>query len=258
MQDLKITLIQANQKWEDKKTNLRHYEELLSNVQETDLILLPEMFQTGFTMNAAEMAEEMDNSKGLNWLKQVAQLKSAAIYTSLIIREGAFFHNRGVFVFPDGSVEHYDKQKSFGLAGEDQVFKSGQNEKIVTYKGWKIMLQICYDLRFPELVRNKIVNDSPKYDLLLYVANWPERRAEHWKTLLKARAIENQCFVAGVNRVGVDGKNLTYSGDSVVVNALGDEVKLKQSIEDVQTILLEPNTLSEIRTALPFLKDQTC
>jgi omega-amidase len=258
MQDLRITLVQADQRWEDKAGNIKHYEDLLCEVSETDLILLPEMFHTGFTMNAVEMAEEMNDSLGLDWLKQLAKKKNAAVYTSLIIREGTAFYNRGVFVFPDGFIEYYDKQKSFGLAGEDKVFTAGMSEKIVEYKGWKIMLQICYDLRFPELVRNKMINGTPKYDILLYVANWPERRAEHWKTLLKARAIENQCFVAGVNRVGVDGKQLNYCGDSVFIDGLGNENYLNESEKEVKTFILEPNELGEIRATLPFLKDQSC
>jgi omega-amidase len=258
MQDLRITLVQADQRWEDKAGNIKHYEDLLCEVSETDLILLPEMFHTGFTMNAVEMAEEMNDSLGLDWLKQLAKKKNAAVYTSLIIREGTAFYNRGVFVFPDGFIEYYDKQKSFGLAGEDKVFTAGKSEKIVEYKGWKIMLQICYDLRFPELVRNKLINETPKYDILLYVANWPERRAEHWKTLLKARAIENQCFVAGVNRVGVDGKQLNYSGDSVFIDALGHEIRLTTGADVVQTCVAKFASLHEIRTTLPFLKDQIC
>jgi predicted amidohydrolase len=144
------------------------------------------------------------------------------------------------------------------LAGEDKVFTCGTSEKIVYYKGWKIMLQICYDLRFPELVRNTIVEGNPKYDLLLYVANWPERRAEHWKTLLKARAIENQCFVAGVNRVGVDGKDLKYSGDTVVLDALGNESSTKEGKEQALTLTLDAQLLNQIRRDLPFLKDQMC
>jgi omega-amidase len=258
MQDLRITLVQADQRWEDKAGNIKHYEDLLLDVSETDLILLPEMFHTGFTMNAVEMAEEMNNSLGLDWLKQLAKNKNSAVYTSLIIREGAAYHNRGVFVFPDGLVEYYDKQKSFGLAGEDKVFTAGNSEKIVKYKGWKLMLQICYDLRFPELVRNKMIQGTPKYDILLYVANWPERRGAHWKTLLKARAIENQCFVAGVNRVGVDGKELKYSGDTVIVDALGNEIFAKESKEHLLSLTLDAQLLNQIRRDLPFLKDQTC
>jgi omega-amidase len=258
MQDLRITVVQADQKWENKSANFSNYERLLKDVQETDLIVLPEMFHTGFTMNAEEMAEEMHTSQGLVWLKQLAKTKTAAIYTSLIVRDGTSFRNRGVFVFPNGELEVYDKRKSFGLAGEDKVFTCGTCEKIVHYKEWKIMLQICYDLRFPELVRNTLVAGNPKYDLLLYVANWPERRSEHWKTLLKARAIENQCFVAGVNRVGVDGKDLKYSGDTVILDAQGNESFTKEGKEQALTLTLDAQLLKQIRRDLPFLKDQTC
>jgi predicted amidohydrolase len=222
MQDLNVTLVQIDQIWEDKQANLSKYHEVFSKLNSTDLIVLPEMFHTGFSMNVSELAEEWKKSSGLNILKNWATKLNSAFYTSLIIQDDKNFFNRGVFVFPDGSIEFYDKRKSFGLGGEDQFYKAGNQEKIVEYKGWKINLQICYDLRFPELIRNRLEkNHEPAYDVLIYVANWPEKRIAHWNALLKARAIENQCYVLAVNRVGKDGNNLVYSGNSSIINAVG-------------------------------------
>ena len=256
MQDLDVVLVQANQLWENKVGNLDNYSSLLKEVDTCDLIILPEMFHTGFSMNVEELAEEMENSIGINWLKKIASQKKSAIYTSLIIKENNQFYNRGVFVYPDGQIETYDKRKSFGLAGEDKFYTAGTEKKVVEYKGWKIQLQICYDLRFPEIARNKIESNLfPTYDVLLYVANWPEKRNLHWKTLLRARAIENQCYVIGVNRVGVDGKELNYSGDSIVVDALGNENGCAPSCENLLKIKLQKEDLDKIRRDLPFLKD---
>lgn len=256
MQDLKVSLVQTNQYWENKEENLSNYEGLLEGVN-ADLILLPEMFHTGFTLNAQALAEKYNNSQGIKWLQQMAKAKNAAIYTSLIIEENNRFFNRGVFVYPNKTIFNYDKRKSFTLAGENEIFKEGLKETIVAYKGWKIQLQICYDLRFPELVRNYIGPDrQPKYDLILYVANWPKKRRNHWITLLKARAIENQCYVVGVNRIGEDGNNLLYSGDSLIADAMGRVVNEIENIESVDTSILSGNELINVRKNLPFLKDQ--
>ena len=257
MQDLKVSLVQANQVWEDKKENIKHFEELLAEVAETDIIVLPEMFHTGFTMNAKKFAEDMKKSSAISWLQSMAARKNAAIYTSFIAKEDDFFFNRGVFVEPSGKYTHYDKRKLFTLAGEEKVFKAGHVKTRVNYKGWKIQLQICYDLRFPEITRNGLHDHkSAKFDALLYVANWPEKRNTHWKALLTARAIENQCYVVGVNRVGEDGKGLTYSGNSAVINAYGETIgKVKAHKEKVQTVVLSAEHLAEVRTQLQFLKD---
>jgi omega-amidase len=257
MQNLTIALVQTNQEWEDKATNLSNYTVLLETIPPIDLILLPEMFHTGFSMEAEKLAESMDESTGITWLKQTAFEKNAAIYTSLIIRENGHFYNRGVFVEPSGNITTYDKRKCFGLAGEDTVFTGGKEEVIVSFKHWSFQLQICYDLRFPEIVRNRLNQEGkPVYDVILYVANWPAKRNIHWQTLLKARAIENQCYVAGVNRIGTDGKGLSYSGDSVVVDALGKEQIITTGEETVEIVTLNKNELDEIRTILPFLKDR--
>jgi predicted amidohydrolase len=258
MQDLKIALLQLDQKWEDKLANLRHFEEQISLISEpVDIILLPEMFHTSFSMNAESLAETMENSMGLDFLRRNASEKNCAIYTSLIIKEGKYYRNRGVFVEPDGKVHSYDKRKSFGLAGEDKVFTNGTKETIVSFRGWNIQLQICYDLRFPEIIRNSI-NEAGDvaYDLVLYVANWPEKRAVHWTTLLKARAIENQSYVAGVNRIGTDGKGLEYSGDSIVSDPLGITISAVAGKEHCLITTLSIEILHETRKGLPFLKDR--
>ncbi len=258
MQDLNVTLVQIDQVWENKKANLKKYETIFESLEKTDLIILPEMFQTGFSMNVKELAELWKESDGITFLKKWADKLNSAFYTSIIIEENKNYYNRGVFVFPNGSIEVYDKRKSFGLGGEDKFFTAGLNEKIVHYKNWKINLQICYDLRFPELIRNRIVeNGDAAYDLIIYVANWPEKRAQHWKTLLKARAIENQCYVIGVNRIGTDENQLNYSGDSNVNNPLGEDLIVSNpGNELVFKAVLSKKDLEEIRKILPFLKDR--
>lgn len=253
MQNLKITLVQADQVWENPQANYANYERLLQSV-ETDIIVLPEMFQTGFSMNTA-LAEPFQTSASLQWLLKLSAEKNAACYTSLMIAENGNFYNRGVFVTPEGEVHHYDKRKTFGLAGENAHFERGTKATIVHYKDWKFQLQICYDLRFPEIVRNQFSNQSAAYDVILYVANWPEKRSVHWSALLRARAIENQCFVVGVNRVGNDPSGFLYSGDSALIDALGTESSLTSKLEEVRTFVMNKTELIKIREMLPFLKD---
>lgn len=255
MQDLRVTLVQADQIWEDKEANFKNYERLLSNSEPTDLILFPEMFNTGFSMNAESLAESFSDSKSIEWLIKMANQKNAAIYTSLIIIEEDHFYNRGVFVFPTGDLAHYDKRKTFGLAGEDKIFKAGKSSTIVNYLGWKINLQICYDLRFPEISLNFMNDGEVNYDLSLYVANWPERRISHWNSLLPARAIENQSYVVAVNRVGVDQTELRYNGQSQLIDALG-YVNNVGDKEIVFATKLQAEYLAETRLKLPFLKDR--
>jgi len=254
MQDLKVTLVQANQVWEDKKANYLNYLKLIEEINEpTDLVIFPEMFDTGFSMNI-ELAEEWNSNSSLNFLIELAKKHQFAIYTSLMIEENNQYFNRGVFVYPTGEIQFYDKRKSFSLGGEDNYFKAGKNEKIVDYKGWKFNLLICYDLRFPEIARNFEVKNVPKYDVLLYVANWPSKRVEHWKSLLVARAIENQSYVIGVNRVGEDGNGLVYSGESMSVDLLGNRTCVLQN-ESICTTTLSKDSLNSVRNSLPFLKD---
>ncbi|MBL1280900.1 MAG: nitrilase family protein [Fluviicola sp.] len=253
MQDLKVSLVQANQIWEDKTANFTNYLRLLKDVQ-TDLIILPEMFNTGFSMNVEILGEEWSTSPSIQWLKELAAHHQAAVYTSLIIKDEDKFYNRGVFVHPSGKINSYDKRKSFSLAKEDLFFTEGVKEVIVEYKEWKIQLQICFDLRFPEIVRNELDNDNlPKYDLILYIANWPEKRISHWDSLLTARAIENQSYVAGVNRIGTDENNLDYCGHSTAISALGSELLSKNDAESVKTIVLSSESLKKVRKTLPFL-----
>lgn len=255
MQNLTVTLVQADQIWENIQANLDHYDELISKVEQTDLIVLPEMFQTAFSMNTS-LAEDM-NGPSIAWLKKTASEKNCAIYTSLMISENNAFYNRGVFVFPSGELATYDKRKTFGLANENDYFTAGEKEQIVSWKGWNIQLQICYDLRFPEICRNRITqNGEAAYDLILYVANWPEKRSAHWKALLKARAIENQSYLIGVNRVGVDANDFSYSGDSKVINALGEEIKLPPKLEICDSHVISKAELFKIREMLPFLRDR--
>lgn len=257
MQDLRVALVQTNQVWEDKRANLSHFSALLAAIEQVDLILLPEMFQTGFSMNAEQLAEDMSHSSSIKWLKELALKKDAAVYTSMIISEDGSFYNRGLFVQPNGTITAYDKRKTFGLAGEDLTYASGSDEKIVHYKDWNIQLQICYDLRFPEIVRNRMTsNQTAAYDVILYVANWPARRNEHWKALLKARAIENQSYVVAVNRIGEDANGLSYSGDSVVVDAIGTVDFCDAGNEEVKIVTLTKENLNATRELLPFLKDR--
>jgi predicted amidohydrolase len=256
MFDLKITIVQFDQIWEDIAANFVSIERLLQNLPETDVIVLPEMFHTGFSMNTS-LAKEWNNNDALALLRNWSKKYNAAFYTSLMVRENQQFFNRGVFVEPSSKVTHYDKRRSFGLGGEDKVFTEGTIETIVDFKGWKLNLQICYDLRFPELIRNRIeVTGEPAYDVLLYVANWPSKRTFHWKTLLQARAIENQCYTIGVNRIGIDGNNLTYLGSSAIYNGLGETLVEFNEQESVQTVVLSKSDIQNLRIQLPFLKDK--
>lgn len=256
MQDLRISIIQFDQAWENIPANLQYIENLLEGLPETDLILLPEMFHTGFSMNTS-LAEDWKENKALRKLQDWSKKHQAAIYTSLMVQEDHQFFNRGVFVKPSSNTSIYDKQRSFGLGGEDKVFTAGTTETIVSYKGWKFNLQICYDLRFPELIRNRNeMSGQAAYDVLLYVANWPNKRILHWSTLLQARAIENQCYSIGANRVGVDGNDIVYSGASAIYDGLGNAVLEMDNQESVLTRILSYTDIQQLRIQLPFLKDK--
>jgi len=255
MQNLKIGLLQFDQAWENKSQNFERIRQLIQGGKEIDLLLLPEMFHTSFTMNAG-LSESMENSSGIAFLKTISSAFDCAIYTSLIISENSKTYNRGVFIKPCGKIDLYDKRKTFGLAGEDKVYTSGETQMIIDYKNWKINLQICYDLRFPELVANRIEkNGSPLYDIILYIANWPEKRSTHWSALLKARAIENQAYVLACNRVGTDANNLSYSGDSCIIDALGS-VLASSTKEGLIEFKIKKEQLNKTRKNLPFLKDK--
>lgn len=256
MDNLRVTLVQANLHWEDITANLQHFTALLATVAETDLIVLPEMFSTGFSMNANAVAETMDGS-AIQWMLQTARSKNCHITGSLIITEGGDYFNRLVWATPDGKLQTYDKRHLFSLTDEPRIFTAGTNRLIVNLKGWNICPLVCYDLRFPVWARNGINPDTglPYYDVLLYVANWPERRSHAWKSLLVARAIENQCYTIGVNRVGNDGTGMPHSGDSMAIDALGATLYHKAKAEDVYTVTLAYDVLQQTRTQLSFLKD---
>ncbi len=259
MQDLNIAILQLNQSWENKSENFEKISSLLKDEKQIDLLLLPEMFHTGYTMNHQLLSESMSDSEGIRFLQMISKEKNCAIYTSLIISENGKAFNRGVFISPDSPLCHYDKRKTFGLAGEDEFYTAGTQEKIVTYKEWKFNLQICYDLRFPELVTNFInPQGQAKYDAILYVANWPDKRASHWNSLLQARAIENQSYVLACNRVGTDQNNIAYSGGSCVINALGDIKANHLKNERLIKYTISVSDLNKIRQQLPFLKDRSC
>lgn len=204
-------------------------------------------------MNPSALAETMDGPT-VQWMKKISAEKKVILTGSVIIQENNQFFNRLLWVLPNGTIGHYDKRHRFAFAGEDQHYSNGHKRLIAQVKGWKINLQICYDLRFPVWARQQS-DQEPEYDLLLYVANWPERRSHAWKTLLTARAIENQSYVIGVNRVGEDGNGIYHSGNSMVVDPLGEVLYHKEHEEDIFTIILEKNTLTEIRNKFPFWKD---
>lgn len=251
MKDLKITLVQTRLEWESVEKSLSLFDEVLNGIQEeTDLIILPEMFSTGFTMNTS-VAETMDG-KSIQWLKEKAKQKNCVITGSLMISENGKNYNRLIWMQPDGNFQTYDKRHLFRMANEQVHFTAGEKKIVVELNGWKICPMVCYDLRFPVWSRNK----NLEYDVLLYVANWPERRSLAWNTLLPARAVENQCYCVGLNRIGPDGNNVNYSGDSAVYNPLGEKLSSIQPNESKhETITLSWNFLQEYREKFPAMLD---
>ncbi|TDW99573.1 amidohydrolase [Dinghuibacter silviterrae] len=256
MSTLTFTLVQANLRWEDKAANLKHLGDLIAGLREkTEVVLLPEMFTTGFSMDPERLGESMDGPT-VDWIRQTAAARKIVLAGSFIATDNGEHYNRLVWMLPNGQYGCYDKRHLFAYADEDQHYAPGAKRLIASVKGWKINLQVCYDLRFPVWARNRIdTNGQPEYDVLVYVANWPERRNLAWKTLLRARAIENQCFVIGVNRVGRDGKDIAYSGDSMVIDPQGDILYHREGIEDTYTITLDKTRLEETRGRFPFLRD---
>jgi omega-amidase len=254
MPTLSFTLIQTKLFWEDRDANLAMLEKKIMGIRErTEIVVLPEMFSTGFSMNPTKLAEQMDGVT-VTWMKKIAAAKKIVLTGSVIVEEDGNYYNRLLWVLPDGNLGFYDKRHRFAFAGENAEYTPGNKRLIAQVKGWKINLQVCYDLRFPVWARQHS-NESPEYDVLLYVANWPERRAHAWKTLLTARAIENQCYVVGVNRVGDDGNGIAHSGDSMVIDALGTTLYHKNDEEDIHTIVLEREPLQQVREKFPFWKD---
>jgi omega-amidase len=257
---LTLTLIQSSLHWEDKSGNLQMFEEKINAIKEkTEIIVLPEMFSTGFSMHPQQLAETMDGET-VQWMKNLASKKRVIITGSLIISEAAEnnslkYYNRMLWVLPNGEIGYYDKRHLFAYAGEDKEYTPGNKRLIASVKGWKVLLLVCYDLRYPGWSRQQMKDEQPEYDLIIYVANWPDRRSHAWRTLLQARAIENQCFVAGVNRVGQDAPGNHYIGDSMVADPLGEVLYHKKDEEDIFTITLDKTKVETVREKLPFWKD---
>jgi omega-amidase len=278
MSPLTITTIQADLRWEDKAANLQRFEERILGISEpTEIVVLPEMFSTGFSMKPQALAEKMDGPT-MAWMKTVAAEKRIILTGSIIIEEEGHYFNRLVWMLPNGQYGYYDKRHRFAYAGENEQYTAGRKRLIASVKGWKVLLLVCYDLRFPVWSRQgpgmpagrsgKVPGagfegasaEGPEeaaleFDLILYVANWPERRSLAWKSLLQARAIENQSYVVGVNRVGMDGNNIYHSGDSMIVDPLGEVLSLISNKETVFTHTLRKERLDEVRSQFPFWRD---
>ena len=272
MSTLTITGIQTTLHWEDKKANLQMFEEKIFSIsQRTEIVVLPEMFSTGFSMQPEKLAETMEGET-LKWMKQVAARKKIILTGSLIIKDspaplhaekgsvGEVYYNRLVWALPNGQVGWYDKRHLFAYGDEDQHYTRGKKRLISSVNGWKINLLVCYDLRFPVWSRQspspaEEAGSGLEYDVLIYVANWPERRINAWTTLLRARAIENQCYVIGVNRTGEDGNKIHYTGDSMAIDPLGETLYHNKDDEDIFTVSLDKSVLEKAREKFPFWKD---
>jgi omega-amidase len=249
---MNVSILQSALCWENKNANLEALADKIAPMAgKTDLIVLPEMFTTGFTMNTS-LAEDMQGPT-VQWMRAQAKATDAAVTGSFICSDHGAYYNRLVWATPDGQIQHYDKRHLFGLAAETQHFSAGRARLIVSWKGWRICPLICYDLRFPAWSRNQ---SEGGFDLLLYVANWPRRRAHHWKSLLTARAIENQCFTVGVNIFGTDGNGLEYSGDSAIIDFSGHLITQISEREGIQSAELSLEDLHTYRKQLPFLQDR--
>jgi omega-amidase len=258
MQNLKIALVQTNLHWEDKEANFKHLEEVhFSKLTpgDCDLILLPEMFNTGFSMKSEYLAEEMTGTT-VTWLKKWAQHFDCQIGASLITKDSERFFNRFIIVSKAGIETFYDKRHLFRMASENDHYSPGTRRVIHHLKGWKLLLQVCYDLRFPVFSRNRTINDQKEYDAVIYIANWPEKRRLAWSTLLRARALENQAFSVGLNRVGSDKNGINYSGDSAVIDPWGTVIfEALGGEENVQLVTLDAQTLIKISADFPAFKD---
>jgi omega-amidase len=271
MSSLTITTIQTSVQWEDKRANLKRLEERILAIPEpTELVVLPEMFSTGFSMRPEVLAERMDGPT-LAWMQETAARKKIILTGSIIVEEEDNYYNRLIWMLPNGQYGYYDKRHRFAYAGENEHYTAGHKRLIASVKGWKVLLLVCYDLRFPVWSRQTPRREGEagdpgpgagaatvtelEYDLLLYVANWPERRAHAWKTLLQARAIENQCFVAGVNRIGDDGNDIYHSGDTMIIDPLGETLYYAAAREEVFTLTLRKDELVRVRQRFPFWQD---
>ncbi|MBP6430255.1 MAG: amidohydrolase [Ferruginibacter sp.] len=261
MSTLSITTIQVNLIWEDKVANLDAFEHKINNIQSpTEIVILPEMFSTGFSMQPSKLAETMDGET-VNWMKRVSAQNKIVLTGSVIIEEEGNYFNRLIWMLPNGQYGYYDKRHLFAFGQEDKFYTAGNKRLIAQVKGFKINLQVCYDLRFPVWARQSPLSHrrgdggEVEYDVLIYVANWPQKRSHAWKTLLCARAIENQCYVVGVNRVGTDGNDIYHSGNSLVIDPLGQVLYHMADEEDINTIALSKDFLNDVREKFPFWKD---
>lgn len=248
--DLSVALVQANLAQGEVIQNLNNIEDMLGSLREVDLIVLPEMFNTGFSMDSRANSEPVDGHT-TEWMQRIAQQMDAVVCGSLSIKVAEDdFRNRLLWVSPDGTVNHYDKRHLFRMAGEDKRFTPGDKQLVVELKGWKIRPLVCYDLRFPAWAR-----DAQNTDLIIYVACWPQARAQAWNTLLAARAIENQCYVLGINRVGMDHNNHYHSGDTQALDYLGNRLVHVQNQETVVLAKLKADSLHEFKTRFPAYMD---
>ena len=255
MQDLKISIIQSALHWQSAEANLAMFEEKIWQIAEqTDVIVLPEMFNTGFTMEVQRCAEH-PNGKTFRWMRQMAAQSNALIIGSQIVNDKGAFYNRLVWMEPDGTNFSYDKRHLFRMADEHRFFDMGTQRLIKNWKGWNICPLVCYDLRFPVWSRNTLLEGKPEYDLLIYIANWPEARITAWDTLLQARAIENLSYVTGVNRIGTDGKHIAYNGHSAVIDPKGNPIWLGEDESVIKTVVIERAPLEAYREKFPAFLD---
>jgi len=255
MQDLKISIVQSNIIWEDREKNLQHLSNEFENIIKTDLIILPEMFNAGFSMNIEKCCETMDGNT-IQFMKKWAGKLNCAIIGSVCIKEDDNYYNRLLFISSLGKIEYYDKKHLFRFAGEHLKFSEGDDVLIVNWRGWNLKLLVCYDLRFPIWSRNKLIDNEYEYDCLIYIANWPEKRKYHWKSLLVARAIENMSYCIGVNRVGVDGTGLNYSGNSMIISPLGELIcEIDDGKEAIKSNILSASKLEDWRRKFKVADD---
>lgn len=259
MKNILVSIIQTSLHWQNRAANLSHFEKLMVQIDKSNLIVLPEMFTSGFTMQAAQVAD-LANGEVLQWMQKMASKKEAVITGSVVVEEEGKFYNRLLWVNPDGTFEYYNKRHLFRMANENEHYEEGKTRLITRQNDWRICPLVCYDLRFPAWSRNVNWNQNfernHQYELLIYVANWPEKRSHAWKSLLVARAIENQCYVIGVNRIGLDGNEIPYAGDSMIVNPLGEIIsKTKPNEESVETLSLNLNELIDYRASFPAIND---
>lgn len=261
MSSLTITIVQTDIRWENKTANLQMLSQKIDGIKEkTEVVILPEMFSTGFSMKPELLSEKMDGET-VQWMKKMASSKKIILTGSVIIEDEGKYFNRLIWMLPNGEYGYYDKRHLFAFANEDKHYTAGNKKLIASVKGWKINLLICYDLRFPVWARQSLLVTEEgngmrlEYDIIIVVANWPEKRSTAWKTLLQARAIENQSYVIGANRAGEDGNNIHYSGDSMIVDPMGEILYQKTKTENIFTFRLSKEKLHEVREKFPFWKD---